>query len=423
VSERGRPTQLFLLLLAAGLAGAALLWSARAPEPVVNKYDPVVELPRAATVLPLPLPPPPGRAADPPAPEPRPAERGFPSGFCPPHGSEERIVVARTLQRFVAEARSPLERAAAKEVQLAIAAGPVRGLEALRRARKLLPDEPSIGAALALATRDSPDLDEAIDGLAVYLAVEPAAPLSRLRARLEVQRDLQRDFRRLSRSGITVLWAPEALTDAKADDLARAIEQALGEAARFTDTERRPALTVVVYPGQSELMAVSCARAWAGGLYDGTLRLVAAPAFPGGINPVQLRHEVLHAQVVQAAPRAPLWFHEGLAQSFAGELGAAQRYWPLMVRNRSWIPFSSLHETFQVFEATDDAGLAYAESLGLVELLRESGGDRAIAEAVRAFQQGASTEAALARATGRREVTGNDLLDVIARRLNKLRAR
>ena len=135
------------------------------------------------------------------------------------------------------------------------------------------------------------------------------------------------------------------------------------------------------------------------------------------MRPAALVHEALHAQVSPVGGRAPLWFHEGLAQSFAGEVPEAVPYWRLMVKNRSWIPFESLAGTFQVFDSSEDARLAYAQSLALVELLREQGGQGAVAEALRAFQEGADTQGALSRALRRSELRGEELLRFIEGRL------
>lgn len=291
--------------------------------------------------------------------------------------------------------------------------------DALRAARKLLPEAPALGWALAQATRESPDLDEAIEGLATYLSAEPSPPVARLRARLSIQRDLQRDDLRRTVQGVTLLWPPDTLSQSQADAVLAAVDGALDEAAQLTGTRRRRQLTVVLYPGRSELLAVSCVQSWAGGLFDGTLRLIAAPEQPLGVDARALRHETLHAQLSPLAPHAPKWFHEGLAQSFAGAAARARPQWALMVRSQSWIPFSSLDGSFQVFEASADANLAYAQSLGLVEYLRETGGDGAIAEAIRAFGDGADTATALARGCRRPEVTGSDLLAFLSRRLEQ----
>jgi hypothetical protein len=290
-------------------------------------------------------------------------------------------------------------------------------LAALRRARALAPDDPAIGWAIAEATRESPDLDEAITGLGVYLAHDPSPAMSRLRARLEVQHELQRDDRRLTHDGVTLLWPPATLTDAQADALARDVDRALDDAAALTGTTRRARLTVVVYPGRSELLAVSCARSWTAALFDGTLRLV-ANASAEGVDRGQVLHETLHAQLSPVAPNAPKWFHEGVAQSF-GRQRVPHAKWALMVRTRTWVPFSSLDGTFQAFEADSDADLAYAQAYAMVELMRAQGGDASVAAALQAFLSGADTSTALARACRRSEVTGGDLLEFLGTRLGE----
>jgi tetratricopeptide (TPR) repeat protein len=323
--------------------------------------------------------------------------------------AEERLAAARAFAARLPD--SPLAQALLGHEARA-ARQPEEALLALRRARRLAPEDPGIAFALAEATRDEADLDEAIDGYGTLLRVEAQPALGRLRARLEVQRDIQRDYARLSRDGLTVLTAQGALTAAQRDELLTSIDRALDEAARFTGTERRQRLTVVVYPSRSELMAVSCVRSWAGALFDGTLRVVAGP---DGVDPLQVRHETLHAQLSPLAPGAPKWFHEGVAQSFAAErlpLGT----WGTMVRSRVWVPFRSLDGSFQIFEASD-AALAYAQSYAMVEFMRSEDSDRAIHTALEAFQHGADTPTALARACRRSEVTGEDLLHYLEGRL------
>jgi hypothetical protein len=301
---------------------------------------------------------------------------------------------------------------------IALAAGsaePQARLAAIRQARRLLPRDPAVGWAIAEATYESPDLDEAIEGLSVYLAGTASPGMARLRARLEMQRDIQRGDLRKERGGVTVLWPPGGLSYAQADELLAAVDRGLDQAARFIGRPRRGPLTVVVYPGRSELLAVSCASSWGAALFDGTLRVVAPPD-GGSFDWMVLRHETLHAELSPIAPSAPKWFHEGVAQSFAEETGR-ERKWRLMVRNHVWVPFASLDGSFRPFDSDSDADLAYAQSYAMVELMRECGGDEALDTALAAFASGADTPTALARACHREEVTGKDLLDFLERRL------
>lgn len=342
----------------------------------------------------------------------------------PPTGSDAQLAA---MQSGLQQSDPSLRLAAARDVATrwpdslaaqAFLAREARGeerLTALRRARTIAPRDAATGWLIADETRHSADLDEAIDGLTAYLAKESVPGVSRLRARLEVARSIQRDYQRESRNGVTVLWPAATLTSSQAVDLATTVDRELDSAARFTGTQRRAKLTVIVYPSRSELLAVTCAPAWAGGIYDGALRLIAAPT-PEGVKPSTVRHETLHAQLTPAAPNSPLWFDEGVAQSF--DRREEPSAWRLMVRNKTWIPFSSLNDSFYVFEGSD-VSLAYAQSYAMVEMMRELGGDEAISVAREALASGADTEAVLARACRRSEVTGADLLSFLARRLGE----
>jgi hypothetical protein len=292
---------------------------------------------------------------------------------------------------------------------------PDEQLAALRRARSLAPTDPAVGWDIAAATLEGPDLEEGIDGLTAYLRADPSPVVSAFRARLLVQRELQMSYQRLARNGVTLLWPAASLTLSQAEDVARAVDRALDDAATFTGTRRRARLTVVVYPGKSELLAVTCSPSWTGGSFDGTLRLPASDG-PAGVDLESVRHEALHAQLTPLAPTAPTWFHEGVAQSFARE--TAPRKWRLMVKNRVWVPFSSLEGTFHDFEAVADAELAYAQSYAMVEFLRAEGGIVGISIALAALAAGDNTETALTKACGH-PVEGAQLLSFIEQRLEQ----
>ena len=143
---------------------------------------------------------------------------------------------------------------------------------------------------------------------------------------------------------------------------------------------------MVVYADRSELLAVACVPAWTGGLFDGTLRLVASG---GAIRAQPMRHESLHAQLAGVVRGQPRWFDEGLAQVFAEP---DRPHWhgalALLTRNRTYIPFSSLAGSFYAFGGNEEADLAYAQSEAMVRWLIAAQGPGAVAEAVRYFNGG-----------------------------------
>ncbi|MBK7863514.1 MAG: hypothetical protein IPJ65_33910 [Archangiaceae bacterium] len=259
--------QLTFWSLALGVALAAYLFArdaspakvaaTGAPAPVQVAVTPVVEpMPKTE-----------------PAAEPAPLPGvTFQAGFCS-DGEAESFTTRATLSNLL-QTLEPSDPAHT-EVQAALEARTQNDFEgelaAVRRARRLLPRDPALGWAIARLTRESASLDEAIEGLTVFLAVQSVPSLSRLRARLEVARDIQQDYRREQRGGVTLLWPAAALDNGQVHDLALEVDRALDDAARLIGKPRRPRLTVVVYPSRSELLAVTCAAAWSAAVYDGTL--------------------------------------------------------------------------------------------------------------------------------------------------------
>jgi hypothetical protein len=393
-----------IVLTAAVVAAALAAWFwARAEAPAPPVMPRVEAPPPAVEVKPPALQPPP------PAPAPLPVVPPN-AGFCSAEDGPSTVLIRHTLEGLLRK----LGDSGDPELAAAVRAArdedePWRRPDQLRRARKLKPSDPAIGWEIAALTRYSPDVDEAVDGLAAYVAADPNPDLMRVRALLEVQRDIQKEYARSEHGGTTVLWPRDLLTASQADQLLYEVNRSLDDAARLTGTRRRDQLTVVVYPSRSELLAVTCVRSWTAGVYDGTLRLTAP------IETKVLQHETLHAQASRHASRAPRGFHDGLAQSFAKQSERKSR-WALMVKNRTYVPFSSLDGSFQAFEASDDAALAYTQSYAMVELMRDCGGDGAIPRAIDAFQRGEGTEGVLMQACGR-PVSGNDLIDFMSKRL------
>jgi hypothetical protein len=129
-------------------------------------------------------------------------------------------------------------------------------------------------------------------------------------------------------------------------------------------------------------------------------------------------HETLHAQLEAVAPRAPVWLHEGLAQRFAGQWtrGHEESY-RFMIEREVWVPFASLEGSFQVIDDSDDARLAYHQSLAMVELVVERGGERAIQRAVEYLEGGGPPERLLSHLGGDRPFTGEELLAHLRRRV------
>jgi hypothetical protein len=124
---------------------------------------------------------------------------------------------------------------------------------------------------------------------------------------------------------------------------------------------------VVMLYTEQQFRDVTQAPAWAGGIYDGRIRVPGAGAAqrPQLFERV-LVHELAHAMIAMLASRGvPTWLHEGLAQHFEGDDVAAARRRVQMV---GVIPLQYLEGSFSRLTAAQ-ATLAYDESLVVVENL------------------------------------------------------
>jgi hypothetical protein len=132
-------------------------------------------------------------------------------------------------------------------------------------------------------------------------------------------------------------------------------------------------IVVLMYTEQ-QFRDVTLAPKWAGGLYDGRIRVPAAGAAqsPQLFERV-LVHELAHAMIATVAPRGvPTWLHEGLAQYFEGDDVVEARG---RVRKLGVIPLRLLEGDFTNLNP-GQARLAYAESLLVVDsLFRRPGMD------------------------------------------------
>ena len=128
-------------------------------------------------------------------------------------------------------------------------------------------------------------------------------------------------------------------------------------------------LTVVLYTNK-QFQDVTRAPAWAGGEFDGRIRLAVGGALrtPAALDRV-VRHELVHAIIEHAAPRnVPAWVNEGLASV----LESSDRTWIRQVLNRTdeVFPLEDLSDGFGNLNG-HDALVAYAESAVAAQLLTE----------------------------------------------------
>jgi tetratricopeptide (TPR) repeat protein len=135
-----------------------------------------------------------------------------------------------------------------------------------------------------------------------------------------------------------------------------------------------PANTIVaVLYTEKQFRDITRAPNWAGGQYDGRIRIPAAGAAqsPELFEHV-MTHELTHAVIASIVPRGvPTWLNEGLAQHFDGsDPQAARRRMKVLGRS---VPLRTLENGFGHMGAAD-AHMAYDESLLAVEVMADRPG-------------------------------------------------
>ncbi|MDG1500829.1 MAG: tetratricopeptide repeat protein [Planctomycetota bacterium] len=151
-------------------------------------------------------------------------------------------------------------------------------------------------------------------------------------------------------------------------------------------------LRVVLYR-RDNFDTVTGLHSWAGGAFDGTIRVPIGNLDHeiGGLDPL-LRHELVHAFIESIGGKSvPGWFNEGLAQWLSGERSDA------LVRAKSifqgtnakpFLPMSELGGSFSTWTDEDKVRRAYTQSVVLVDALANRYGERFLASLTSAAQTG-----------------------------------
>jgi tetratricopeptide (TPR) repeat protein len=160
-----------------------------------------------------------------------------------------------------------------------------------------------------------------------------------------------------------------AAEQAIGDRVAAVLESVYWRIGKALNTYPSQTLTVILYTNK-QFQDITRAPAWAGGGYDGRIRLPVGGALrsPKMLERV-VTHEFVHAVVHDAAPAgAPTWVNEGLASY----MESTDRAWVSQVLRRAdgRIPITDLADGFDRFDG-GTALVAYAESLLAGQLLCE----------------------------------------------------
>ena len=245
-------------------------------------------------------------------------------------------------------------------------------VDALKYAPSLTPASLLLGEVLYRGN----DLNGAIHIYQQALAHAPDHP--QLVARLEAWRKeaaLHDRFGQKLGEHFTVLFEGPAEAELAAKAVA-VLEAAYWRIGSALYTYPPDVITVVLYT-REQFRDVTQSPEWAGGAYDGRIRVPVLGAMKN-VREFErvLTHEFTHALVRPLAPRGvPQWLNEGLAMNFEGTSLA-----PLIERARTAEarhPLTALERPFSGMDAPA-AALAYAQSAAAVKLLLDESGPAVI---------------------------------------------
>jgi len=175
-------------------------------------------------------------------------------------------------------------------------------------------------------------------------------------------------------------------------------------------------INVILYTEQ-QFRDVTGAPEWAGGRFDGQIRLPVRGALQNlpEFDRV-LTHELTHAMVGSVASRnVPAWLHEGLAMYFEGyDAQALERG---LTSARVFVPLAALQDTFgRLNEA--QATVAYAQSFFATNVLLDRIGQPGLAQLLQDLDAGQT----MSEAVQRFGFTMDDFVAKLARRIGASRA-
>lgn len=242
-------------------------------------------------------------------------------------------------------------------------------ISALKRALEYNPSFVQAAALLGTVAYASSDLDLAVRSM------EKAASLApndrRIRQQLEQWRKesaLHSSFDQRTGVRFTVLFEGVE-QQALGERVARVLESSYWAIGKTLNSYPGETLTVVLYTNK-QFQDITRAPAWAGGGFDGRIRLAVGGAMrtPAALDRV-VRHELVHAMIAHAAPRnVPAWVHEGLASVLEG----TDRLWVrrTLAGTSEVFPLEDLTTGFGHLDGRE-ALVAYAESALAAEILVE----------------------------------------------------
>ncbi|HUJ38919.1 MAG TPA: tetratricopeptide repeat protein [Candidatus Acidoferrales bacterium] len=269
-------------------------------------------------------------------------------------------------------------------------------LESLEHARRLQPDSPDVAKFLgwAYAGLNKPDL--AVAEWKRSLALRPDPEVERALAKARRDQQEEAGYREGSSSHFQLRYNGAAAPPSLVRDILATLESDYSLISSILNYTPPDPIGVVLYTDQA-FTDITRAPSWAGALNDGRIRIPVQ-----GLHAMnaelsrELKHELTHSFITQKTrARCPTWIQEGVAQWMEGATAsdAAPGFVSLFDRNHQTLALGALESSWLNLPG-NDARLAYAWSLSVVEFIIRQGGPEDINRILDQVAAGAQAQAA-----------------------------
>lgn len=264
------------------------------------------------------------------------------------------------------------------------------------QATRITPTSASGFALLGYANLQLNKTKAAIQALKRSLELQPDEKIEELLQRAEREAKTEAEFRQDDSAHFALRYEGAQVSPELRRQILDTLERQYSQLVNDLGFSPRETISVSLYTEQ-QFFDVTRAAAWVGAVNDGKLRL---PIH--GVDVVDttlarvMKHELAHSFINQMSRgRCPTWLNEGIAQLLEPRSAAPEgrRLAALYTAQRN-IPLNQLEGSFLRF-STEEAVVAYAQSLAAVEFIRDTYGVSELARVLKRIGDGQSTESAL----------------------------
>jgi tetratricopeptide (TPR) repeat protein len=267
------------------------------------------------------------------------------------------------------------------------------------RATKLAPNSADAFKILGMAYYRSDKNPEAIRAWKRSLELRPDPQVRDYLRKAQREETAESDFGQEETGHFTLRFEGRQSSAALRQQILSTLESHYSALAAELGVSPRESIPVILYTGQA-FFDVTQAPGWTGAINDGKLRIPieGVSSMTPELSRV-LKHEVAHSFIAQITlNRCPAWLNEGVAQALEPRSSSGHgRVLAQVFSSGSQIHLNELEGSFNRF-STQQAVVAYAESLAAVEYIRDTYGMSDVVRILERIGQGSSTEAAM-RAT------------------------